>query len=151
MFCDKKSYLLILLFQPVNILFACTLDVSSGVNFGSYNPFSSGTNVSMTQLEVTCPEGGSSAFTLTLDTGSSGEFSDRTMISGDFTMNYNIYIDPAYTTVWGDGTSGTGLVSDEGSDCVTGCQYTAYGLIPPNQTSVGVGSYADTVNVTLSF
>jgi spore coat protein U-like protein len=108
-------------------------------------------NQSLTQVEVTCSEVDTGAFTLTLDTGSSGSFSNRTLISSDFTMNYNLYLNAAYATVWGDGTSGTGLISDDVSNCLSGCSYTIYGLIPANQISVGVGSYSDTVNATLTF
>jgi spore coat protein U-like protein len=152
MFCHHNKMLLILMLMPLHALWACSLDVSEGINFGVYNPFSMSSSQSLTQFEVTCPEGGDTNFTVTLDTGSSGQYMNRTLINSSFTMNYNLYTDPGYGTIWGDGvTDGTASQSGTASDCVTGCEYTVYGLAPANQISVGAGMYTDTVNVTLSF
>jgi spore coat protein U-like protein len=130
---------------------ACSLTVNSAVNFGTYDPLSTYPDNSVGQVQVNCPEEDPPAFTLTLGEGSSGTYTQRTMMSGSYNLGYNLYLNPSYTTVWGDGTSGTGLISDSGSNCAEGCAYTVYGLAPARQSSVGIGSYSDTIVVTLIY
>jgi spore coat protein U-like protein len=152
MLFNKSPLIISLMLAPISPLLACSVDVSSGVNFGTYNPFNSTPNQSTTQIEVTCTVTDTGSFSLTLDTGSSGTFTNRTLISSDFTMNYNLYTSATYATVWGDGSSGTSFITDDVSNCVSSsCQYTIYGQAPSSQLSVGVGSYVDTVNATLTF
>jgi spore coat protein U domain-containing protein, fimbrial subunit CupE1/2/3/6 len=67
-------------------------------------------------------------------------------------LNYSLYTTAADTTVWGDGTAGTGTVSD--SYTAIGLSetktYNVFGLLPALQT-VGVGSYTDTVMVAVTY
>lgn len=60
--------------------------------------------------------------------------------------------DPAHTTVWGDGTGVTGVVSDNpflvvGSDSVS---YTTYGRLFAGQDRPP-GAYSDTIVVTVTY
>jgi len=130
---------------------ACSLNVNSAVNFGTYDPLSTYPDISVGQVQVTCSEVDPPAFTVTMNQGTSGTYSGRIMTSGSYNLGYNLYLNPSYTTVWGDGTSFTGIIADSGSNCVEGCAYTVYGLAPARQTSVGVGSYSDTIIVTLTY
>lgn len=43
--------------------------------------------------------------------GSSGSYTNRTLTKGASSLNYNLYIDPAYSTIWGNDTSGTSTMS----------------------------------------
>lgn len=65
-------------------------------------------------------------------------------------MDYNLYMDAANAIIWGDGTSGTQLLtfnSTPGNKTYAG---TIYATIPPG-LNVGPGTYNDTVQVTLDW
>jgi spore coat protein U-like protein len=70
------------------------------------------------------------------------------MTSGLNLLNYSIYTNASHTTVWGDGTSGSSVVSGSGILGVT--SHTAYGQIPASQTA-DAGVYADVVTVNLNY
>jgi spore coat protein U-like protein len=148
---NKAASIIVLLTLPLAHAMACSLSVVNGVAFASYDIFNSSPNVSTGALQVSCTEGETAPFTLTLDTGSSGTYSPRKMQSGSYVLNYNLYTNPSYSSIWGDGTSGTAYVSGNAADCITGCQFTIYGRTPALQNSAGVGSYSDTITATLSF
>ena len=131
---------------------SCTVS-ASGVAFGIYDPtiptatFSSGTiAVNCVVLGAT----GHNPVTIAFDTGGSGTFTSRTMLNGTDPLSYNLYIDAAYTQVWGDGTG----VSLTNTQFVTpgkpSFSATVYGMIPAAQTP-GSGSFTDTITVTVSF
>jgi spore coat protein U-like protein len=88
-----------------------------------------------------------------LSTGVSNGFFPRKMNFLTVNMlNYNIYTNPARTTVWGDGTGGTAIRTDSyamGAGVIAR-NYDVYFRIPASQ-SVAAGAYADTINVTLMF
>lgn len=135
----------------------CTVS-ATGPAFGVYNPF----NISPTEangtVQATCSLlSGSSATVNIVDsfsTGSSGVYSNRTMLSGTNTLSYNLYFDAAYTQIRGNGTGGSqtgsatlNLTSSDRTQTATG---TIYGRIPAGQ-NVAPGSYSDTIVVTITF
>lgn len=126
---------------------------ANNYSFGNYDPMSSlPTNVTGTNLiSVTCNGNGSSTITVDLSTGSSGVYFPSRQMNSAFTtdvVNYNLYTDASLTTVWGDGTGGTGNVVIPYAMGVS--NFTVYGLIPAQQ-NIGAGSYADTITVTVTF
>jgi spore coat protein U-like protein len=133
---------------------------ASGPAFGSYNPLAGSPTDSNGSVSVTCnvlaPLGQTATATVSLSAGSSGGFAQRVMRSGGNGLNYNLYIDNAYTQVWGDGTGASLVVTDNfvfpllggTSQTVT---TTIYGQIPVGQLNVVPGSYADTITVTVSY
>lgn len=86
-------------------------------------------------------------YTIALDAGggSGATTATRKMISGGNSLNYTLYQDSARTTVWG--TTGSALLSGTG----TGAAQTipVYGRVPTQV--VQAGSYADTVQITVSY
>ncbi|HXS20313.1 MAG TPA: spore coat protein U domain-containing protein, partial [Steroidobacteraceae bacterium] len=84
-------------------------------------------------------------YTVSMSAGS-GTLTSRVMKSGGSQLDYNLYTNSTHTTIWGDGTSGTVKVSATS----LGATYTVYGLIPALQ-NVPVGSYSDTVTVTVTY
>ena len=120
----------------------CTLNVQ-GVIFGSYDVFSNTNLESTGNIGVTCAP--SSAYSITLNTGA-GSYASRIMASGANQLSYNLYTDATYTSVWGDGTAGSGVVNGSGLSA----NHTVYGRIPARQ-NVPVGNYADTITVTITF
>jgi spore coat protein U-like protein len=76
------------------------------------------------------------------------------MTNGASLLNYNLYTDATRTAVWGDGTGGTAVVSIKYSLPPAGTTqtdtHTVYGRAFAGQV-VSVGSYLDTITVTLVF
>jgi spore coat protein U-like protein len=120
----------------------CTLGVQSVV-FGSYDTLSAQNTDSAGSVSVSCDS--SDSFTITLSSGH-GTMLSRQMQSGAYSMNYNLYTDSLRSIIWGDGTSGTTLVSATG----TSATYPVYGRIPAAQ-NLPAGSYSDSIAVTLTF
>jgi spore coat protein U domain-containing protein, fimbrial subunit CupE1/2/3/6 len=144
----------------------CTVSATM-VNFGNYNPLSALNTNSTGTLTVSCTEyrlgiGGGTVmipFTEALSTGNSGSYSNRYMTSGVQQLNYNLFSNATYTTIWGDGTGGSQNVSDTVTASCTGffiqtCtgsqSDTAYGLMPAQQ-NVSAGIYNDSITATISF
>jgi len=71
------------------------------------------------------------------------------MVSGSEPLFYNLYRDRQ--VIWGDGTGGTQaylIKNPQGNN--QDISVPIFGRIPPSQ-NVGVGSYSDTITVTLNF
>lgn len=119
-----------------------------GVAFGTYEPFSGSAVDSTGSIEVSCLV--SLGYTVSLSTGSGGSYNPRALSSGGNTLNYNLFLDSARSTIWGDGSSGTSVASGEISVLLFPVSHTVYGRIPGGQNPV-VGSYADTITVTVTF
>jgi spore coat protein U-like protein len=71
------------------------------------------------------------------------------MTSGANLLSYNIYTSAARTTVWGDGTGSSATIGGTGTGSAQ--SVTVYGRVSGGQTTVPVGSYADTVAVTVTY
>lgn len=138
------------------VTFTCTVNASS-IAFGNYNPLSPVGDAAVGSWTVTCNAIGSGtatvAGTLALSTGLSGRYASRTMKSGLNALQYNIYLTPAYTQIFGDGSAGTFAPSDSGT-VSAGQVYQVngnmYGFVPPSQ-DVPAGSYVDSIVVTVTY
>jgi spore coat protein U-like protein len=71
------------------------------------------------------------------------------MTSGANTLNYMLYTDTGRTTLWGDGTASTARLTGTGTGSAQSS--TIYGRIASGQSSTPVGSYSDTILVTIDF
>jgi spore coat protein U-like protein len=120
----------------------CTVSAQS-VIFGNYDVFSVQPLDGAGNIGINCSPGAS--YTLGLSTGS-GSYSQRKLANGAQILYYNLYTSPSRSVVWGDGTGGTGTVSGSGESA----NHTVYGRIPAGQ-NLPVGSYADTIIVTVTF
>jgi spore coat protein U-like protein len=84
---------------------------------------------------------------VTLSKGSSSTYTTRTLKNGTNALNYNLYRDSARTQIWGDGTGGSSIQSNNNVRTRT---YTTYGRAPAAQDA-SVGAYSDTIIVTVIF
>lgn len=146
---NRKNIVFTLLLSLGTVLPAATLACSvsaDGVPFGNYNPFDNVHLDSTGTVSVQCE----SPYTVELSpSGNNNQFNPRHLANAaDDRLIYNLFTDPAHTTIWGDGTDGTGTTGGDGS--ATGVQHTIYGRIPASQNA-RVGSYFDTITVTLQF
>jgi spore coat protein U-like protein len=132
---------------------ACAASTTS-VAFGTYSSIRSVSRESTGSVDVSCTDtvgkGVSYAIALTSGTGS---YAARQLASGADHLGYNLFQDSARTLVWGDGTSGTSTLSDSYTLAVspTVRSYPVYGRIPGGQNLTRVGSYGDSVTVTVTY
>lgn len=120
----------------------CNLSVQP-LNFGDYDFQSSQDLEGFGHVIVSCDV--STSFTIALSPGT-GTFAARSMQNGAHQLFYNLYTDPTQTMVWGDGSGGSTVVGDSG----TQVDRTVYGRVPAGQNPY-IGVYSDAITVTLSF
>ena len=118
--------------------------ITQNINFGSYDVFNNSSKESAGNIIVSCDSFAN--YTISLSTGG-GTFFNRVLKFGGYLLNYNLYIDPARSNIWGDGSAGTLTVS---SVTLTTSNHVVYGRIPARQNAFP-GNYMDNVNVTISF
>ena len=129
---------------------------SAGVAFLGYNVFGAAADDQSGSVSITC--GGNitpATLTVALDKGgNSSGLPNRSMKNGSNTdtLTYNLYFDVARTMIWGDGTAGTVTWKITGN-AIKNPVFTQsiFGRITPGQTNASVGSYSDTVTMTLTF
>jgi spore coat protein U-like protein len=126
----------------------CTVSTSA-LAFGNVDS-TSASNVDATGgLTITCTNGSAWTASAGVGAGTGATYATRKMTAGANLLNYNIYTTAARTTVWGDGTGTTATVAGTGTG--TGQSVTVYGRVAGGQTGVPIGSYADTVAVTITY
>jgi spore coat protein U-like protein len=126
---------------------SCRNVTTTSVAFGTYNPVNGAPTDSTGSVSYFCP--GALSPVISISAGSSGSFSPRHMTSTTTdVLTYNLYLDAARTTVWGDGTGGSATVN--GTVATNPATNTIYGRIFPGQ-SIAAGSYSDTLTVTINF
>lgn len=131
---------------------ACNWNVApSSVSFGVYTPITGGALAATSSFELRCVPVFGATITLTRGANSTA-YINRTMrsASGDL-LPYNLYIDPTYTSVWGDGTGGstfpppyTGVLGPP-----VFIDATIYGLVFAG-ADVPPGTYTDLVDAVMT-
>lgn len=133
----------------------CTI-TTPNLNFGNFNPLQLANKDISSIITISCNPGSRIInYTLRLSSGGgagTGGYNPRQMALGANRLNYNLYTDPARSTIWGDGSGGTFTVSAVNAECVTTpCQQTIYGRLFAPQPTAAVGSYSSTITVTLTY
>lgn len=134
----------------------CTASAAP-VAFGNYNVFSALPTDSTGTVTLSCAPNLVSlllGYSIALSPGGSGSFAARRMSNGAGTLNYQLYTGLLHTTVWGDGTGGSSVVSGGLTlSVLTGVNvsHTVYGRIPAQQAAAQPGAHADTITVTISY
>jgi spore coat protein U-like protein len=133
------------------VLCVCTA-TTTPMAFAAHNPLASSNNDSTGKVRVSCGGVASVALTYTvaLGAGTGASLTARKMASGSNRLAYNVY-----TSVWGDGSDGTGVASGGFTLDVFGLSppqdWTFYGRIPGSQSGVAPGAYVDSLVVTLTY
>lgn len=137
---------------------SCVATVSAtNLAFGNYNPTSAAPNSATSTVTVQNTVTGvgvlaTVGFDLSLSAGTGGSIAARVLNGpSGAQLRYNLYADPGYATVWGNGTvtDSVSALATVGGVLVTR-SFTVYGRIPPNQF-VAPGAYANTITVTVNF
>ena len=137
----------------------CTVS-AVGVNFGIYDPYLTTPDDSVGEITVTCTHLSGPAievrYTVTLSTGGSGSFAPRRLRAGPALLGYNLWIDPAMSSIWGNGSGGTVIVTGllkVGPGVGNGVRtavHPIYGRIPALQDAAE-GDYLDSIVATLTY
>jgi len=135
---------------PAKAQIDCSVDVNTDVDFGIYDVFNVSPTDSIGTIEYECQDVGASTITIDLSRGNAPTYNPRWMLQGAEPLNYNLYLDAARTTIWGDGTGGTSRYGPVTPPESTVVELTIYGRIPPEQDVSG-GNYEDTITVTINF
>lgn len=130
---------------------ACTIS-TTGVAFGTYNVFNAGVVSSTGSVSYTCGllEALFGNITIALSTGQSGTYASRQMRKGTEPLLYNLYLNAAATSIWGNGTGGTQTYARTRPPFNTAVVVTVYGRLPAGQ-DVSAGTYTDTISATINF
>jgi spore coat protein U-like protein len=137
----------------------CTVS-AVGVNFGVYDPFLPTPNDSVGEIAVTCTHVSGPAtevrYTLTLSTGGSGSYAPRRLHAVSGLLGYNLWSDATRSAVWGNGSSGTVIITGSlkvgpgvGNE-VRSAVHPIYGRIPALQDALE-GDYLDSIVATLTY
>ncbi|UQY33076.1 spore coat U domain-containing protein [Pseudomonas fulva] len=98
-------------------------------------------------FSVTCNTG--TDFSVTLDSGANAAGTQRNMTNGTDSIAYNLFQDPGRTTPWGDGSNGGDTLATTGTGVAQ--ELVVYGQVPPRTQVPSVGTYTDTVQVTVAW
>lgn len=131
---------------------ASNLSVSAtALSFGSYSPAAA--RFANATVRVECGLLGIDllpGFTVSLTAQNSANPSARRMLRSGVPLNYNIYTDNNYATVWGDGSNASVTRGYNPILALGAVNFTAWGRLPAGQY-VAAGSYSDVITVTVAF
>jgi spore coat protein U-like protein len=83
-----------------------------------------------------------------MNVGANAQGSTRRMVNGSDYLTYELYQDSGRSTVWG--SAGPALLSLSAASSNAAQTVTVYGRVPQSQDAA-VGSFADTVVMTVTF
>jgi len=127
----------------------CTV-AATPMAFGAYTGVDITTPTSTITVNCTALTG----YGIALDVGTGGgTYAARTMSNGGTgTLVYNLFTTTARNVVWGDDSGSTDIIADIGSGMGTPKNHTVYGsLLAANNPNAQSGSYASTINVTVTY
>jgi len=133
--------------RPAEAAAKCTIATISGVAFGAYDVTNATPLDSTGILRLDC-NGAAQTVTIDLGRGNAPTFNPRFMLNGASKLNYNLFLDAAHTTIWGDGTGGTSHYGAFNPPNII--DITIFGRIPALQ-DLPIGAYTDTIVVTVNF
>jgi spore coat protein U-like protein len=120
---------------------------ATNVAFGAAGVLSSALSATGS-ITAQCTNG--DAYRIALNGGASANVAARQMqrSGGGGSVGYQLYVDSAHTSAWGDGTGGTVMATGTGTGIAQ--VFSVYGLVP-QQNTPAPGSYSDTITATISF
>lgn len=131
----------------------CSFTSVSGVTFPNYDVFSAVPATANGLLVVTCNGSltGSTTIRIVLSKGNSATYTPRFMNDVGQHLNYNLYLDPGLTTIWGNGTGGTSIFGPTPAANGVHVNATIYGRVPAGQDVKPLPAYLDKITATVEF
>ena len=125
----------------IQIQAQCVVNSPNTLDFGAQGLLNNNVDASM-DFTVECTNG--VGYTIALDNGANASGTTNRMTNGSEFVSYETYQDAARSTVW----DASNTVTSTGTgDPQT---FTVYGRVPP-QTTPGVGTYTDTVTISVTY
>ncbi len=123
---------------------------ATNLSFGVYAP--GGTRTANTSVTIKCaiPLDLLPDFHVRLSAGNAATPAARYLKLGSGQLFYNIYADPGFASVWGDGGSGSVEQVYDGLLSLGAVTLTGFGRLPAGQY-VPAGTYGDRITVTVVF
>ena len=139
----------------------CTVS-SSGLAFGAYQPLSfagkltSSAVTTDASVNVACAglaTGGGYTIALGPSAGGGDGISMRRMSNpaGGDAMQFNVYREPTFSTIWGDGVIAGSVLSGTVPPGDSNRSHTVYGRIGANQSTLKAGTFGVVLTMTLTF
>lgn len=126
------------------------LVTASNIAFGSYD--GSAAKSASQDLKVRCTN--NLPYTVKLSSGG-GSFAQRLLTNGTDTLQYNLFTEASFTSIWGDGTGSTVNVTGTGAGMSATKErtHTIFGSLPNSAANqdAPVGNYTDTITVTVEY
>jgi len=119
----------------------CVVNSPNTLDFGAQGLLNTNVDATM-DFTVECTNG--VGYTIAMDNGANASGNTNRMTNGTEFVSYEIYQDAARSTVWDASST---VASTGTGDPQT---FTVYGRVPP-QTTPGVGTYTDTVTITVTY
>jgi spore coat protein U-like protein len=132
------------------VLKTCSVSAAA-LAFPDYTP-GAGAVTNSTNVAVRCTNGTPYTIALNGGTTAGGSITQRLMANGANTLQYNLFTTGGFTTLWGDGTTGS-VISGTGAGVDTPAGHTVHGQLPDSATnqSAVTGNFADTITVTVTY
>lgn len=127
----------------------CSFVATTGVSFGSYDVFASVPTDSSGSITYRCKNVKGRPVRITLGPGGAGTYATRQMRSTTDVQQYNLYLDAARTTIWGDGTGGSSFYQLVPT-ADTNITVVVYGRVPAGQ-DIRAGTYVDSIVATMNW
>lgn len=156
---------LLLIINNQSLADACSVSVDN-LNFGNYQPFSNSDLETTTNIYLSCVRNRNNEndnlknpnrpknfannwITISLSTGSSGTYTNRTLQNTGYNLYYNLYTSNRRNRIWGNGSSNTVTITKR---VKTNHQTIVkiYGQIPHTQ-SIPPGIYSDNIFAEISY
>lgn len=119
--------------------------------FGNYDPAAADT-IASAVFTVQCSTATPISIALNRGSTSGNSISARRLGDGrGNTLDYQLYTASSRTTVWGDGSAGSAVVTASGQGLNSTMQFTVHGVIPRGQSQAVPGQYNDSVTITLTY
>lgn len=149
---DRKITLTV---TPAEGAVDCTVNATP-LSFGAFSPLDGAAHDSEARITVACYSdtgSESAAYEIALDAGSAGTLTPRAMQSYGNQLAYNLYTSSTYGTVWGIAAGATvaGNLSLNAANVTYSHDYPVYGRILAGQSQAHIGTYNDSVTITVTY
>lgn len=134
---------------------SCAISTTA-LAFGQYVPSRSGASDFTATVEVRCTASGTTSVPIdgSISLAGAGGYARRELTDGPNRLRYQLFLDPARTILWGDGSGGTHTKPISGVVGATAPfreTVVVYGRILARQSDAVVGNYTDQIIAVLNY
>lgn len=120
------------------------------INHGTVTSLAADNDAASTGDTITCTFADSYSIALNVGTGG-GTYGTRALANGTDTLDFNVYSDASRSTVWGDGSGGSSVLTGTSTGGGTADALTVYSRVFGAQTGKPEGTYSSTITATATF